>query len=516
MQADATGARPAGWCGCVVCAGLSLSTGGKPEPASYQLYGTKWGLAGLGRSGGVVSWSFETGSRDVGRVMPAGYRDRIAAAFQTWESVADIRFAQLADGATADILVGATTMDGASGTLARAYFPTASSSLGGDIEFDSAERWNIGTAGGTDLYRVAAHEIGHSIGLEHETAVVALMNPFYSEDVSGPLADDIAGAQTIYGAPAPDTRRPGFDAGYYLTVNGDVRVSLGAGNADGAFEHYLRYGAREGRAPDPVFEESWYLAFNPDVARAVALGNYLSGFQHYVESGHREGRSPGSLFDEAYYLTTYPDVAAAVAAGWLRSGAQHFAASGMAEGRDPGPAFDAGFYLGTYADVAAAVRAGAMPSAAYHYFLYGRAEGRLPLATTASTVSEASGGDLPASAATTGRVVIGGLVTGRIGSSGDRDWFALSLTAGDTVRVSLRGSASGGGTLGDPYLRIYSAGGVLLASNDDSNGTLDSALLYRAAATATVYAEAAAYSTGTGTYTLAVARSSSTAALAEA
>lgn len=516
MQADAAGDRPAGWCGCTACAGLALSAGDGVEQASYQAYGTKWGLAGLGRSGGVVSWSFETGSRDVGRVMPAGYRDLIAAAFRSWESVSNIRFAQLADGTTADILIGATAMDGASGTLARAYFPTASSSLGGDIEFDSAERWSIGTAGGTDIFRVAAHEIGHSIGLEHESAVVALMNPFYSEEVSGPLADDIAGAQAIYGAPAPDTRRPGFDAGYYLTVNADVRGSLGAGNAEGAFEHYLRYGAREGRAPGPVFEETWYIAFNPDVARAVALGNYLSGFQHYVESGQREGRSPGSLFDEAHYLATYADVAAAVAAGWLRSGAQHFAASGMAEGRDPGPAFDAGFYLSTHADVAAAVRAGSLPSAAYHYFLYGRAEGRVSVATTASNLSEASGADLAASTATTGRVLIGGLVTGRIGSSGDRDWFALSLTAGDTVRVTLRGSASGGGTLGDPYLRIHSAGGALLASNDDSGGTLDSALLYRATATATVYAEAAAYSTGTGTYTLAVARSSSIAALAEA
>ncbi|NYZ16865.1 matrixin family metalloprotease [Azospirillum sp. RWY-5-1] len=500
----------------MACAGLALSTDGKVDSASFQAYGTKWGLAGLGRSGGVVTWSFEAGSRDVGRVMPAGYRDLIAAAFRTWESVADIRFAQLADGATADIRIGATAMDGASGTLARAYYPTASSALGGDIEFDSAERWSIGTAGGTDIQRVAAHEIGHAIGLEHETAVVALMNPIYSEGVSGPLADDIAGAQAIYGAPAPDTRRPSFEAGFYLTVNADVRGALGAGNTEGAFEHYLRYGAREGRAPGPVFDETWYLAFNPDVARAVGTGGFLSGFQHWVENGQAERRSPGPLFDEAYYLGTHSDVAAAVAAGWLRSGAQHFAASGMAEGRDPGPAFDAGFYLSAYPDVAAAVRAGALPSAAYHYFLYGRTEGRLPMPAVVGNVGEPSGADLPASSATTGRVSIGGVVTGRVGSSGDRDWYALSLTAGDTVRVTLRGSASGGGTLGDPYLRIYSAGGLFIAGNDDSGGTLDSALVFRATVSGTHYAEAAAYSTGTGTYTLAVARSSSVTALGEA
>lgn len=514
MRIETTGARPAGWCGCVACAGTGLSAGDGAKWDSYQRYGTKWGLAGLGQSGGVVGWSFETGSRSVAAAMPSGYREQIAAAFATWESVANIRFAQLPDGADADIRVGAAALDGAGGTLARAFYPTTVSALAGDIEFDSAEPWSVGTAGGTDIFRVAAHEIGHSIGLEHETLVTALMNPIYSEAVATPLADDVAGAQSIYGAPAPDPRRPGFDPGYYLSVNGDVRSGLGPGNAEGAFEHFLRYGAREGRAPTPVFDEVHYLAFNPDVARAVGANAFLSGFQHYVETGQSEGRSPGPVFDEGYYRAAYPDVAAAVAAGWLRSGAQHFAANGINEGRDPGPAFDAGFYLGAYPDVAAAVQGGALPSAVYHYLYYGRAEGRLPMPAVVGNAGEPAGADLPANASTTGRVSIGGVVTGRVDPAGDRDWYALSLTAGETVRVTLRGSNSGGGTLGDPYLRVYSPGGVFLAGNDDADGTLDSALVFRATVSGTHFAEAAAFSDRTGTYTLAVARAGVAATLA--
>jgi hypothetical protein len=76
----------------------------------------------------------------------------------------------------------------------------------GDIHFDTAETWKIGFGGsGFDIFTVAAHEIGHAIGLDHTTVPSSLLNAFYSEAFGGLQADDIAGAQHLYGAPVTTT-----------------------------------------------------------------------------------------------------------------------------------------------------------------------------------------------------------------------------------------------------------------------------------------------------------------------
>jgi len=65
--------------------------------------------------------------------------------------------------------------DGPGGTLAHAYFPV----YGGDAHFDDSERWTIKSYRGTNLFQVAAHEFGHSLGLSHSDIKSALMAPFY-------------------------------------------------------------------------------------------------------------------------------------------------------------------------------------------------------------------------------------------------------------------------------------------------------------------------------------------------
>lgn len=71
--------------------------------------------------------------------------------------------------------------------------------------FNSNEDWDVysgplekpGYEGIIDFRRVAVHELGHSIGLDHEDDVPAIMNS-YIGDNEDPLADDITGVNILY------------------------------------------------------------------------------------------------------------------------------------------------------------------------------------------------------------------------------------------------------------------------------------------------------------------------------
>ena len=130
-----------------------------------------------------------------------------------------------------------------------------------------------------------------------------------------------------------------------------------------------------------------------------------------------------------------------------------------------------------------------------------------PDQTTPQTVSEPAGEDFARNSSTSGRVVVGDTATGRIGSSGDRDWFAVELVAGRTYVIDLRGSPTGDGTLSDPYLRgIYDADGNRFSNTTDDDGgqSYNSRVTFTATESGTHYIAAGAYSSRQGTYELEV------------
>ncbi|XP_022670445.1 stromelysin-3-like isoform X2 [Varroa jacobsoni] len=141
---------------------------------------------------------------------PTRIRDKVkvdaevAKAFKVWSDYTPLTFTHKRSGSVhIDIQFvkgehgDGDPFQGAGGTLAHAFFPR----YGGDVHFDDAEKWTINEYGGINLFQVAAHEFGHSLGLSHSDIRRALMAPFYrGYDPNFKLdKDDIEGIQSLYG-----------------------------------------------------------------------------------------------------------------------------------------------------------------------------------------------------------------------------------------------------------------------------------------------------------------------------
>ena len=105
-------------------------------------------------------------------------------------------------------------------TAAHAFYPNDVDGLGGDIHLDSGGAWNLGD-GPWNFLETITHELGHSLGLDHELDVLAIMNPFYPQQRFTSLGTgflypaDIEQLRSIYGSgrgsvtPLDPTPEPG-------------------------------------------------------------------------------------------------------------------------------------------------------------------------------------------------------------------------------------------------------------------------------------------------------------------
>ena len=110
-------------------------------------------------------------------------------------------------------------------------------------------------------------------------------------------------------------------------------------------------------------------------------------------------------------------------------------------------------------------------------------------------------------------VSVGGSLSGEIEKPGDSDWFAVTLDAGALYQVEVQGSATGNGTLADPFLfGIYDDNGngapgqrIANSGDNDSGAGPDSLVLFRAPESADYYFAASGYYVrDTGSYTVSV------------
>jgi predicted Zn-dependent protease len=214
----------------------------------------------------------------------ARQRNIIREAFSRWAEVSALQFIEVDANHESELFIAfhggshgdSYPFDDSGGpdgnTLAHAFFPPpAGGSWAGSMHFDDFESWKDQPGGaGTRLYNVALHEIGHLLGLQHSQDQNAIMYAYYAEDRNDLRADDIAGAQDLYGGPTADPlvlslgdessghlARKDAESHYQVTVQNKLIIKLD-GPAGQDFDLFVRYGKPVERNKNNGYDQvSW-------------------------------------------------------------------------------------------------------------------------------------------------------------------------------------------------------------------------------------------------------------------
>ncbi|XP_067401904.1 matrix metalloproteinase-17-like [Emydura macquarii macquarii] len=177
--------------------------------------------AGLAWTKRNISWKVKTYPREA-RLSRETIRALMHYALKVWSEAAPLTFHEVG-GPRADVSVEFLGLDhqddypfdGPGGTVAHAFFP-GDPLRAGSVHFDTDEDWAFRSPDdyGTDLFAVAVHEFGHSLGLPHSPSKRSIMRPYYQGPVGDPLqyqlqADDRVDIQKLYGSRVlPSTEKP--------------------------------------------------------------------------------------------------------------------------------------------------------------------------------------------------------------------------------------------------------------------------------------------------------------------
>ncbi|XP_053222739.1 matrix metalloproteinase-17-like isoform X2 [Podarcis raffonei] len=159
-----------------------------------------------------ISWRVKTYPREA-RLSRETMRVLMYYALKVWSEATPLNFHEVGSH-TADIFVEFLRLDhrdgypfdGPGGMVAHAFFP-GDPQRAGNVHFDGDEEWTFRSPDdfGTDLFAVAVHEFGHSLGLAHSPSKHSIMRPYYQGPVGDPLqyqlqTDDRTEIQKLYGS----------------------------------------------------------------------------------------------------------------------------------------------------------------------------------------------------------------------------------------------------------------------------------------------------------------------------
>ena len=210
---------------------VALSTVGSAEIAeAYVLVGTQWPQPGGKGTPITLTYSFQNmfdgGIRQPGAVPEADglfhpdgpplpndlIKHSIEQALGLWASVVPVNYVEVPDTALSHgqvrfshlLINGIDPPDPQLPVAkAQAYFPGGAET---DVQFDDGDPWQEqGTTHIPDIFGAATHEIGHTLGLDHppdhpDAVMFWIFKRFQGLGTGYLSADDIAGAQAIYGA----------------------------------------------------------------------------------------------------------------------------------------------------------------------------------------------------------------------------------------------------------------------------------------------------------------------------
>ena len=132
-----------------------------------------------------------------------------------WQAYANINLSQVSDDGSpeacngnqqgdsrfGDIRIGMINLGG--GALGATFLPPPfnGGTDAGDMFLNSTANWHINTD--YDLETVAIHEFGHALGLGESQITTACMYAYYNGMKQSLTTDDVAGIQSVWGAPSP-------------------------------------------------------------------------------------------------------------------------------------------------------------------------------------------------------------------------------------------------------------------------------------------------------------------------